>query len=176
MLQAALPTVLHRAFEPARPNPGPGPFLRQWTATRATGTGKRDGLGRGCPQRPGLAGPSRWPLGCSSGRQPGRGLPAYFAHRRRVALLVLSRARTRATHRWAHGSRRPSHLLASLRVEPAAIPWLCAASRAASAAWSAWTGRDHPDDRRGGGGGGGGGAEGVVGRSGTVDTEGARRI
>ena len=36
---------------------------------------------------------------------------------------------------------------------------------------------DHPDDRRGGGGGGGGGgAEGVVGRSGTVDTEGARSI
>ena len=52
----------------------------------------------------------------------------------------------------------------------------CAASRAASAAWAAGTGRDHPDDRRGGGGGGGGGAEGVVGRSCTVDTEGARSI
>ena len=47
MLPAALPTVLHRAFEPARPDPDPSPYLRKWTATRAgTGNCKRVALGR----------------------------------------------------------------------------------------------------------------------------------
>ena len=48
---------------------------------------------------------------------------------------------------------------------------------AASAAWSAWTGRDHPVERRSGGGGGGGGAaEDVGGPSGTADPEAAGSI
>ena len=117
----------------SRPDSGPNEFVRLTQGrccrppARLPSSGKARLTGRRRrghnltfrgPRRPGLAGPSRRPLGCSSGHQPGRGLLAYFARWRRATLLVRSRGvRTRAPHRRAHGCRRLSLLLASLRQE-----------------------------------------------------------